>query len=119
MSLQVHLAHANDEATALANARQQWGSNVVDGDLAWELELPEQFEAATRAVRPDQVRRTVLVSADPGRLVESLAGLAALGFDAIYLHEVSRDQRPFIELAGSAILPGLAAALPATGGAGG
>ena len=32
---------------------------------------------------------------------------------------MSRDQRPFIELAGSAILPGLAAALPATGGAGG
>lgn len=119
MSLQVHLAYADDEATALANARQQWGSNVVDGDQAWELELPEQFEAATRSVRPDQVRETVLVSADPGRLVESLAGFAELGFDAIYLHEVSRDQRPFIELAGSEILPGLAAALPATGGAGG
>jgi probable non-F420 flavinoid oxidoreductase len=119
MSLQVHLAYAHDEATALANARQQWGSNVVDGDLAWELELPEQFEAATRDVRPDQVRQTVLVSADPGRLVESLADLAELGFDAIYLHEVGRDQRAFIELAGSEILPGLAAALPAAGGAGG
>ena len=31
MYLQVHLAYARDEATALANAHQQWGSNVLDG----------------------------------------------------------------------------------------
>ena len=109
MYLQVHLAYAPDEATALANAHQQWGSNVLDGSLAWELELPEQFEAAARHVRPDDVREAVLVSADPSRLSGSLAAYAELGFDGVFVHEVGRDQRPTIELFGAEVLPALAA----------
>jgi probable non-F420 flavinoid oxidoreductase len=115
MNLQVHLAYAKDEAAALANAHQQWGSNLLDSALSWELELPEQFEAATRHVRPDDLRETVLISADPGQLTESLAAYAELGFDAIYLHEVGRDQRRFIDLAATQVLPALgagSAALP-------
>src|SRR4029450_9064409 len=65
--LQVHLAYAPDEAAALANAHQQWGSNVLDGSLAWELELPEQFEAAARHVRPDGGREAVLAVCEPSR----------------------------------------------------
>jgi probable non-F420 flavinoid oxidoreductase len=117
MYLQVHLAYAPDEGTALANAHQQWGTCVLDGSLAWELELPEQFEAAARHVRPDDVRETVLVSADPSRLTESLAAYAELGFDGVFVHEVGRDQRPTIELFGAEVLPALAAAAP-TGRAG-
>jgi hypothetical protein len=113
MYLQVHLAYARDEATALANAHQQWGSNVLDGSLAWELALPEQFEAATRHVRPDDVRETVLVTADPSRLTGELAAYAELGFDGVFVHEVGRDQRPTIELFGTEVLPALAAAPPA------
>ena len=109
MYLQVHLAYAQDEAAALAGAHQQWGSNVLDGSLAWELALPEQFEAATRHVRPDDVREAVLVSADPSHLTESLAAYAELGFDGIFVHEVGRDQRRTIELFGEKVLPALAA----------
>ena len=112
MYLQVHLAYAQDEATALANAHQQWGSNVLDGSLAWELALPEQFEAATRHVRPDDVRETVLVCADPSRLTAELAAYTELGFDGVFVHEVGRDQRRTIELFGSQVLPALAAASP-------
>jgi coenzyme F420-dependent glucose-6-phosphate dehydrogenase len=122
ISLQVHLAFAADEATALATAREQWANGALDGSLCWELELPEQFEAATRHVRPDDLRDAVLVAADPGRLAESLAGYVELGFDAVYLHEVGRDQRRFIELAGDELLPllhGDRAAAPGAGRAGG
>jgi alkanesulfonate monooxygenase SsuD/methylene tetrahydromethanopterin reductase-like flavin-dependent oxidoreductase (luciferase family) len=117
MYLQVHLAYAEDEATALANAHQQWASNALDGSIAWELELPEQFEAATRHVRPDDVRETVLVTADPSRLTAELAAYTELGFDGVFVHEVGRDQRRTIELFGAEVLPALAAASPA-GGAG-
>jgi probable non-F420 flavinoid oxidoreductase len=123
ISLQVHLAFAADEAAALATAREQWANGALDGSLCWELELPEQFEAATRHVRPDDLRDAVLVAADPGRLAESLAGYVELGFDAVYLHEVGRDQRRFIELAGEEVLPRLegvrSAAAPGAGRAGG
>jgi coenzyme F420-dependent glucose-6-phosphate dehydrogenase len=119
MSLQVHLAYAEDEATALAGAHEQWRNGALDGSLSWELELPEQFEAATRHVRPDDVRDVVLVSADPRQLAEALAAYVELGFDAVYLHEVGRDQRRFIDVAGAEVLPRLGAvaspAVPAAG----
>jgi coenzyme F420-dependent glucose-6-phosphate dehydrogenase len=107
--LQVHMALALDEATALASAHEQWASNVLDGSLCWELELPEHFEAATRHVRPGDVRDVVLISDDPQRLAATLAGYAELGFDAIYLHEVGRDQHWFIEVVGAQVLPHLGA----------
>jgi G6PDH family F420-dependent oxidoreductase len=118
MRLQVHLAYADDEATALANAHRQWANGVLDGSLSWELELPEQFEAATRHVRPDDLRDAVLVATDPGRLAAALAGYAELGFDAVYLHEVGPDQRHFIDVAGVEVLPRLAAARSPAGRAG-
>jgi probable non-F420 flavinoid oxidoreductase len=115
-SLQVHLTVAADQATALATVRRQWPNGALDPLLAWELELPEQFEAATRHVRPVDLRDSVVVADHPGRLAEALAGYAELGFDAVYLHEVGRDQRRFIDLAGEEVLPRLA---PVAGRAGG
>jgi probable non-F420 flavinoid oxidoreductase len=107
MHLQVHLAYADDEATALATARRHWPNGALDGSLCWELELPEQFEAATRHLRPDDLRDAVLVAADPGRLADALAGYAELGFDAVYLHEVGPDQRRSIDAIGGEVLPRL------------
>ena len=113
VNLQVHLAYDADEATALATARQHWPNGALDGSLCWELELLEQFEAATRHVRPGDLRDAVLVSADPSRLTGSLAAYAELGFDGVFVHEVGRDQRPTIELFGAEVLPALAGAAAA------
>jgi probable non-F420 flavinoid oxidoreductase len=107
VNLQVHLAYAADEAAALATARRHWPNGALDGSLCWELELPEQFDAATRHLRPDDLRDAVLVATDPGRLAEELAGYADLGVDAVYLHEVGPDQRRTIELLGAEVLPRL------------
>ena len=112
--LQVHLSWAADEATALAVAHDQWGTNVFDPVLAMELELPEQFEVAARFVTPEDVRSGVLVSADLGRHAAWLGEYAELGFDRLYLHEVGQGehQQRFIDAFGSKVLPAL------TGGAG-
>jgi probable non-F420 flavinoid oxidoreductase len=117
--LQVHLSWAPDERTALAVAHDQWASNVFDPVLAMELALPEQFEAAARYVTPEDVRSSVLVSADLGRHTAWLAAYAELGFDRIYLHEVGQaeHQRLFIDAFGSKVIPALTG--QATGGGGG
>jgi probable non-F420 flavinoid oxidoreductase len=113
LCLQVHLSWAADEETALAVAHDQWRTNVFDPNLAFELELPEQFDAAARFVAPEDVRSAVLVSADLDRHAAWLREYAALGFDRIYLHEVGQGehQRRFIDAFGSKVVPGL------TGGA--
>jgi probable non-F420 flavinoid oxidoreductase len=107
--LQVHLSWAEDEATALGVAHEQWRTNVFGPSLAWELELPEQFDDAASYVQPDDVRSAVLVSADLGRHRDWLAGYAELGADEVYLHHVGQDpyQEAFIDTFGAKVLPAL------------
>jgi probable non-F420 flavinoid oxidoreductase len=105
--LQVHLSWAPDEGLALAIAHDQWRSNVFDSSLTWNLELPQQFDAAARFVEPDDVRSAVLISADLGRHLDWLQQFAALGVDGIYLHHVGQDQEAFLDAFGSKVLPEL------------
>ena len=105
--LQVHLSWAPDEAEALRIAHEQWRTNVFSPPLCWDLATVEQFDEAARHVRPEDMHGAVLISAGLDRHAEWLAGLAALGFDAIYLHHVGTEQRPFIDAFGEHVLPQL------------
>ncbi len=107
VAMQVHLSWAPDEAAALRIAHEQWRTNVFSPPLCWDLATVEQFDQAAQHVRPEDVRGAVLVSSDLGRHAEWINELAALGFDAIYLHHVGREQRPFIEAFGEHVLPRL------------
>jgi probable non-F420 flavinoid oxidoreductase len=109
VSVQVHLSWAEDDETALAIAHDQWRSNVFGSTLAWNLELPAQFDAAAEFVRPEDVCRSVLVSSDLGRHVDWLQGVVAIGADAVYLHHVGQEQQRFIETFGDKVLPEVAA----------
>lgn len=105
--LQVHLSWHEDEDTALAIAHDQWRSNVFGSSLAWELDTAAQFDAAAAYVRPEDVKKSVLVSSDPGRHLAWLSELADLGFDGLYLHHVGQDQKSFIETFGTRVIPEL------------
>jgi probable non-F420 flavinoid oxidoreductase len=107
--LQVHLSWAEDEDEALRIAHDQWRTNVFSPPLCWDLETVEQFDLAAEYVRPEDVARSVLVSADPARHVAWLRDLAELGFEQIHLHHVGRDLGPFIDAFGRRVLPELSA----------
>ena len=49
----------------------------------------------------------MLISSDLGQHAAWIAELAALGFDAVYLHHVGQEQRRFIEAFGEHVLPQL------------
>jgi probable non-F420 flavinoid oxidoreductase len=105
--LQVHLSWAPTDAEALRIAHDQWRTNVFDPPVCWDLDTIEAFDAAAQYVRPEDVRRKVLVSADLEQHVAWLAELAALGFDEIALHHVGQDLDPFIDAFGEHVLPRL------------
>ena len=107
VALQVHLSWAPDEEQALAFAHDQWRTNVHPPPLCWDIATVEEFELAAQHVRPEDLRGPVLVSADLGRHAAWIAEYADLGFDAIYLHHVGQDQRPFIDAFGRHVLPRL------------
>ena len=106
--VQVHLSWAQDEDQALAIAYDQWRSNVFSSELAWNLEMPSQFDAAAQTVRPEDVRGPVLVSADPAVHRDRLAELVELGAGGLFLHHVGREQAPFIEVFAEHVLPQIA-----------
>jgi hypothetical protein len=108
VAVQVHLSWAEDEDAALAIAHDQWRTNVFGSDLAWNLELPAQFDEAAARVRHDDVTEGVLVSADLGQHTKWLLELADLDVDAIYLHHVGKEQDAFIEAFAEHVLPELA-----------
>ncbi|HYM57540.1 MAG TPA: TIGR03885 family FMN-dependent LLM class oxidoreductase [Solirubrobacteraceae bacterium] len=108
LCLQAHLAWDEDEERALEIAYDQWRTNLFGPPLCWDLHTVEQFDEASRHVRPEDVREGVLVSADPGRHAAWLQELAGLGFDEVYLHHVGQELRPFIATFGERVLPELA-----------
>lgn len=107
MMLQVALNWAPTENEALAGAHEQWRYNVLGGEVNWDLRSPEDFEHATRYVRPEDMRDSVHVSADLGQHAAWLQGYVELGFDHIVLHQVDRQQERFIETFAHRVLPQL------------
>jgi alkanesulfonate monooxygenase SsuD/methylene tetrahydromethanopterin reductase-like flavin-dependent oxidoreductase (luciferase family) len=105
--LQVHLSWAEDEEEALRIAHDQWRTNVFGPPLSWDLETVEQFDEAAAHVRPEDMRDSVLVSADTERHAAWLHELAELGFEEIHLHHVGQDLGPFIQAFGERVLPEL------------
>lgn len=105
--MQVGLNWAPGEDQALAGAHEQWRYNVLGGDVNWELRSPEDFDTATRLVRPEDMRDSLLISADLNRHAEWLAAFVELGFEELQLHQVDRNQSAFIEAFGAKVLPQL------------
>ena len=92
---------------AVAGAHEQWRYNVLGGDVNWELRSPEHFDTATRLVRPEDMRESVLISSDLNRHADWLAEFVELGFEELQLHQVDRNQSAFIDAFGTKVLPQL------------
>jgi coenzyme F420-dependent glucose-6-phosphate dehydrogenase len=105
--VQAALNWAPTEAEALAGAHEQWRTNALGGGVNWELRTPEEFDTATRFVRPEDMRESVWISSDLGWHAARIAELFELGFEEIQLHQVGRNQQAFIDAFGERVLPTL------------
>jgi coenzyme F420-dependent glucose-6-phosphate dehydrogenase len=105
--LQVGLSWASTEAEALRQAHEQRRSAVLGGEVNWILRTPAEFDMATRHVRAEDMRESILVSADLERHVAWLQEFIAMGFTEIHLHNVGTNQAEFIAAFGERVLPRL------------
>ncbi|WP_159719034.1 TIGR03885 family FMN-dependent LLM class oxidoreductase [Geminicoccus flavidas] len=105
--VQVGLNWAATEDEALLGAHEQWRTNVLGGEVNWELRTPEDFDTATRFVKPEDLRNSVWISADLGWHAARITELVELGFEEIQLHQVGRNQQAFIDAFGAQVLPAL------------
>lgn len=105
--LQVHLSLADTDDAAFAIAREEWKNGLLAPPTTWDLEQPEDFEAAVAGLDEEELRKSVLVDHDPSSLAERIAELATIGFDRVYLHHVGTDQSRFLDAAASSLIPEL------------
>ncbi|UOE43184.1 TIGR03557 family F420-dependent LLM class oxidoreductase [Agromyces larvae] len=104
--LQLHVSWAPTDEEAIANAVAQWpiaGLRIPRGDIR----SPFDFEHIARTVRPEDFAGRMLIGADPDVHRAGIQRALDLGFDRVYVHQVGRDHRAFLEVYGREVLPGL------------
>ncbi|TFL20113.1 TIGR03885 family FMN-dependent LLM class oxidoreductase [Jannaschia formosa] len=106
--VQAKIAWDETQAKALDGAWREWRTNVLCGDVPWELRTPGQFEDATEHVRPEDVARAVVVSDSLSEHADRLAEFAEMGAAEVYIHNVGPNQEAFLEAFGAKVLPQLA-----------
>ena len=104
--LQLHLSWAETDEAAMANALTEWPNGGMRFNKA-DIRSPFDFEQMARLVRPEDFADRLVVSADPDVHRAEIQRYADLGFDRIYLHNVGRNQREWIDVFGRDVLPGL------------
>ena len=105
--LQLHLSWAETDEQAIANALTEWPNGGMKFPKA-DIRSPFDFEQMAKLVRPEDFAGRMVISADPDVHRANIQKFVDLGFDRIYLHNVGRNQRAWIDTFASDVLPKLA-----------
>ena len=104
--IRLHLSWAPTHQEATANALREWPNAGMRFPKS-DIRSPFELEQIARTVRPDDFEGRVLISDDPDVHRAHIQRYLDLGFDRVYLHDVSRDQARFLEVFGRDVLPAL------------
>ncbi|MBG6106981.1 G6PDH family F420-dependent oxidoreductase [Frigoribacterium sp. CG_9.8] len=104
--LRLHLSWAPTAEVAMANAMTEWPNGGMRFPRS-DIRSPFEFEQLARLVRPEDFEGRMLVSEDPDAHRALIQSYLDLGFDRIYLHNVGRNQREWIDLFARDVLPKL------------
>jgi G6PDH family F420-dependent oxidoreductase len=105
----ISVCWAETEGEARRTAYEYWPTSALSG-VNWELPLPENFEAAAKIVREEDVAKEVVCGADPGVHKAKLEEYFEAGYDRVYVHQVGPDQEGFFRFYEREVLPSLAPA---------
>ena len=104
--LQLHLSWAPTDEEALRNAMVEWPNGGMRFPKA-DIRSPFEFEQMAKLVRAEDFEGRMVISSDPDAHRAEIQRFADLGFDRIYLHNVGRNQREWIDVFGRDVLPKL------------
>ncbi|MDO9395802.1 MAG: TIGR03557 family F420-dependent LLM class oxidoreductase [Herbiconiux sp.] len=104
--LQLHLSWAETDELAMANALTEWPNGGMRFPKA-DIRGPFEFEQMARMVRPEDFAGRLMISSDPDAHRAHIQRFVDLGFDAVYLHNVGRNQKEWIDVFGRDVIPKL------------
>lgn len=106
--IRLHLSWAPTREEAVMNALREWPNAGMRFPKS-DIRSPFELEQIARTVRPDDFEGRVLISDDPDVHRAHIQRYLDLGFDRVYLHDVSREQARFLDVFGREVLPALRA----------
>ncbi len=104
--LQVKVSYADSDQEAIDMAVRDWPNGGMNFPKA-DIRTPEDFEAMSKLVRPENFKNRVLTTADLDQHTAYIQRWIDLGFQEIHVHNVNRDQEKFIEAYGKHVIPNL------------
>jgi coenzyme F420-dependent glucose-6-phosphate dehydrogenase len=104
--LRMHLSWAPTHEQALQNAVTEWPNGGMRFGKS-DIRSPHELEQIARLVRPEDFDGTMIISEDPDVHRAHIQRFIDAGFDRIYLHNVGRNQREWIDVFGRDVLPKL------------
>lgn len=104
--LQLHMSWAPTYEEALTSAMTEWPNGGMKFPKA-DIRSPFDFEQMAKLVRPEDFKGRMVISPEPEEHLAYIERFAKLGFDRIYLHNVGRNQREWIDVFSEKVLPRL------------
>jgi coenzyme F420-dependent glucose-6-phosphate dehydrogenase len=104
--LRLHLSWAATAEEAMTSAMTEWPNGGLRFPRS-DIRSPFEFEQLARLVRPEDFEGRMLVSEDPDAHRAAIQLYLDLGFDRVYLHNVGRNQREWIDVFSRDVLPKL------------
>lgn len=104
--LQIKVSFADSEEKAVEQAVREWPNGGMPFPKA-DIRNPEDFEAMSKLVRPENFKNRVLMTPDLDEHVAQIQHYIDLGFGEIYIHNVGRNQEEFITVYGDRVIPKL------------
>ena len=104
--LQLHLSWASTDEEALRNALVEWPNGGMRFPKS-DIRSPYELEQMAKLVRPEDFDGRMLIGSDPDAHRASIQRYVDLGFTRIYLHNVGRNQREWIDVFSRDVLPKL------------
>lgn len=106
--LQLHLSWASTEEAALEQALREWPTGGMSFPKQ-DIRSPYDFEQMAKLVRAEDFGNRVLISSDPDVHRAHIQRFLDLGVHRIYLHNVGRNQKEWIDVFSRDVLPSLVA----------
>ena len=104
--LQLHLSWASTDEEALQNAMTEWPNGGMKFPKQ-DIRSPFDFEQMAKLVRAEDFDGRMLISSDLDAHRQEIQKFLDLGVDRVYLHNVGRNQKEWIEAFGREVLPAL------------
>ena len=104
--LQLHMSWAPTYEEALENAMVEWPNGGMKFPKA-DIRSPFELEQIAKLVRPEDFEGRLVISEDPDVHRAYIQSFVDLGFDQVYLHNVGRNQREWIDTFAADVLPKL------------